>query len=267
MPSATPHPAQQSPEGRLRGIAASEGVAVGTVFAHFPPGDQGRTAQACGGRNRRGDREAPRRRGAGAVSAWRRRWPKRRLRKATGHRRSAERHRRRRSPDRRVRKAGSGRTSTPSPPSSARPRPPLPNSTPSTTAICNARADDIHAVGRQLCAGPARRRRSGSLDTSPQGAILIADDIGAWDLARAPLKRIGGSGLRPGRRHVAYRDHRPLARHSRGAGSWRAGPRSGQRQGDRNRRRRRLGRRRSRRRDPRRDRCAWRQTPARKTQS
>jgi phosphotransferase system enzyme I (PtsI) len=25
-----------------------------------------------------------------------------------------------------------------------------------------------------------------------EGAILIADDIGAWDLARAPLKRIGG---------------------------------------------------------------------------
>ena len=26
----------------------------------------------------------------------------------------------------------------------------------------------------------------------PEGAVLIADDIGAWDLARAPLKRIGG---------------------------------------------------------------------------
>lgn len=31
-----------------------------------------------------------------------------------------------------------------------------------------------------------------SLEDIPQGAILIADDIGAWDLSRAPLKRIGG---------------------------------------------------------------------------
>src|SRR5690606_22119746 len=31
-----------------------------------------------------------------------------------------------------------------------------------------------------------------ALEQMEAGAILVADDIGAWDLARAPLKRIGG---------------------------------------------------------------------------
>jgi len=55
----------------------------------------------------------------------------------------------------------------------------------------NARADDVHAVGRQICL-VLLGQDDFSLENIPEGAILIADDIGAWDLARAPLKRIGG---------------------------------------------------------------------------
>ncbi len=54
----------------------------------------------------------------------------------------------------------------------------------------NARADDMQAVGRQICLG-LLGQDDVSLEQIPQGAVLIADDIGAWDLARAPLKRIG----------------------------------------------------------------------------
>jgi phosphotransferase system enzyme I (PtsI) len=55
----------------------------------------------------------------------------------------------------------------------------------------NARADDVHAVGRQICL-VLLGQDDVNLENIPEGAILIADDIGAWDLARAPLKRIGG---------------------------------------------------------------------------
>lgn len=55
----------------------------------------------------------------------------------------------------------------------------------------NARADDVHAVGRQICL-VLLGQDDISLEDIAEGAILIADDIGAWDLARAPLKRIGG---------------------------------------------------------------------------
>lgn len=55
----------------------------------------------------------------------------------------------------------------------------------------NARADDVIAVGRQICLA-LLGQSDASLDAIPSGAILIADDIGAWDLARAPLKRIAG---------------------------------------------------------------------------
>ena len=54
-----------------------------------------------------------------------------------------------------------------------------------------ARADDVQAVGRQICLALLGQEDI-SLEHIPQGAILVADDIGAWDLARAPLKRIGG---------------------------------------------------------------------------
>ncbi|WAX98508.1 phosphoenolpyruvate--protein phosphotransferase (plasmid) [Aminobacter sp. NyZ550] len=55
----------------------------------------------------------------------------------------------------------------------------------------NARADDVQAVGRQICLALLGQADI-SLDEIPERAILIAEDIGAWDLARAPLKRIGG---------------------------------------------------------------------------
>lgn len=55
----------------------------------------------------------------------------------------------------------------------------------------NARADDVHSVGRQICLALLGQSDI-SLEDIPDGAILIAQDIGAWDLARAPLKRIGG---------------------------------------------------------------------------
>lgn len=54
-----------------------------------------------------------------------------------------------------------------------------------------ARTDDINAVGRQIALALLGEEEA-DLSSVPDGAILIADDIGAWDLARAPLKRIGG---------------------------------------------------------------------------
>ena len=54
-----------------------------------------------------------------------------------------------------------------------------------------ARADDVNAVGRQICLA-LLGQDDANLDAVPAGAILIAEDIGAWDLARAPLKRIAG---------------------------------------------------------------------------
>ena len=54
-----------------------------------------------------------------------------------------------------------------------------------------ARTDDINAVGRQISLALLGEEEA-DLSGIPEGAILIADDIGAWDLARAPLKRIGG---------------------------------------------------------------------------
>ncbi len=55
----------------------------------------------------------------------------------------------------------------------------------------NARADDVHAISRQICL-TLLGQEDPDLETLPEGAILIAEDIGAWDLARAPLKRIRG---------------------------------------------------------------------------
>ena len=54
----------------------------------------------------------------------------------------------------------------------------------------NARADDVQAVGRQICLALLGQQDI-SLEALPDGAILIAEDIGAWDFARAPLKKIG----------------------------------------------------------------------------
>lgn len=54
----------------------------------------------------------------------------------------------------------------------------------------NARADDVQAVGRQICLALLGQQDI-NLEALPDGAILIAEDIGAWDFARAPLKKIG----------------------------------------------------------------------------
>lgn len=55
----------------------------------------------------------------------------------------------------------------------------------------NARADDVLAVGRQICLALLGKQDAG-LQHVPAGAIVVAEDIGAFELARAPLKRIGG---------------------------------------------------------------------------
>lgn len=55
----------------------------------------------------------------------------------------------------------------------------------------NARADDVLAIGRQIMLALLGKRDM-DLSALPQGAILVADDIGAFDLAQAPLKRIAG---------------------------------------------------------------------------
>jgi len=55
----------------------------------------------------------------------------------------------------------------------------------------SARGEDIDAVGRQICLALLGEEQP-DLALIPDGAILVAEDIGAWDLARAPLKRIGG---------------------------------------------------------------------------
>jgi len=55
----------------------------------------------------------------------------------------------------------------------------------------NARADDVRAVGRQVCLA-LLGEHDVDLAAIPEGAVLVAEDIGAWDLSRAPLKRLGG---------------------------------------------------------------------------
>ncbi len=55
----------------------------------------------------------------------------------------------------------------------------------------NARADDVHAVGRQICLALLGKEDI-NLEGLPEGSVLIAEDIGAWDLARAPLTKIKG---------------------------------------------------------------------------
>ncbi|MBO1040727.1 phosphoenolpyruvate--protein phosphotransferase [Brucella pituitosa] len=55
----------------------------------------------------------------------------------------------------------------------------------------NARADDVHAVSRQICLALLGKEDI-NLEGLPTGSVLIAEDIGAWDLARAPLKKIKG---------------------------------------------------------------------------
>jgi len=55
----------------------------------------------------------------------------------------------------------------------------------------NARADDVRAIGRQICFALVGESDVG-LDQISAPSIVLAEDIGAWDLARAPLKLIAG---------------------------------------------------------------------------
>ncbi|WP_159589538.1 phosphoenolpyruvate--protein phosphotransferase [Chelativorans xinjiangense] len=54
-----------------------------------------------------------------------------------------------------------------------------------------ARAEDLHAVTRQICLA-LTEKEDVDLSGVPEGAILVAEDIGAFELARAPLNRIAG---------------------------------------------------------------------------
>ena len=58
-------------------------------------------------------------------------------------------------------------------------------------AYLRARGDDIMAIGRQLCL-ELQGKRDKDLQDIPLGAIVVAEDIGAFDLAKAPLKNIAG---------------------------------------------------------------------------
>ena len=54
-----------------------------------------------------------------------------------------------------------------------------------------ARADDVLAIGRQVCL-QLQGKKDIDLQGTPAGSIIVADDIGAFDLARAPLQNIVG---------------------------------------------------------------------------
>ncbi len=55
----------------------------------------------------------------------------------------------------------------------------------------NGRADDVRAIARQLCL-ELLGQKDISLKDMPKDTILIADDIGALELARAPLGQMAG---------------------------------------------------------------------------
>lgn len=187
--AAAPAPAPV-PQGGLRGVAASEGVAVGPAFAHFPPEirPQARTLTPE-------EAEAEIVRFGHAVAAVQARMDKALASEslAGGDRGIVAALRDLAADDTLI---GDAETM-------------IRAGTDAVAAVIataarlaaefgsvedtylNARADDIQAVGRQICLA-LLGQDDVSLEDIPQGAILIADDIGAWDLSRAPLKRIGG---------------------------------------------------------------------------
>jgi phosphoenolpyruvate-protein phosphotransferase len=190
VPSATPHPAQQSPEGRLRGIAASEGVAVGKAFAHFP-----KEIKAEPHKLEPGQVAAEIEKLHGAVTLVRDRMAKAlagaslaesdraivaALMDIVGDEALIESAESWIRQDMDAVSAVIGATEAAAAEFNA-----------VEDSYLRARSDDIHAVGRQLALALLGEEEA-DLSTVPDGAILIADDIGAWDLARAPLKRIGG---------------------------------------------------------------------------
>ena len=58
-------------------------------------------------------------------------------------------------------------------------------------AYLRARGDDIMAISRQLCL-ELQGKKDIDLANVPKGAVVVAQDIGAFDLAKAPLKNIAG---------------------------------------------------------------------------
>lgn len=54
-----------------------------------------------------------------------------------------------------------------------------------------ARADDVRSVGRQIALA-VQGKVDTDLSTIPAGSIIVADDVGAFEFTRAPLKKIAG---------------------------------------------------------------------------
>jgi phosphoenolpyruvate-protein phosphotransferase len=183
-------PESAAADGTLRGIAASEGVAIGPAFAHFPP-----EIRAEGRELSAGEIPAEIERLRKAIEAVQRRMDKALAENSLS------------AGDRGIIAAlkdiaGDETLTSEAETLVVRGVDAVSAVISATSKIAsefggvddhylNARADDVHAVGRQICLA-LLGQDDVSLEKIPQGAILIADDIGAWDLARAPLKRIGG---------------------------------------------------------------------------
>ena len=188
-PAAAPAQETTYPDG-LRGIAASEGVAVGPAFAHFPPEirPQARTLTPE-------EAEAEIVRFGHAVTAVQARMDKALASEdlAGGDRGIVAALRDLAADDTLIGEAEAMiRTGTDAVAAVIAAAAKLAAEFGSVEdPYLNARADDVQAVGRQICLA-LLGQDDASLEDIPQGAILIAEDIGAWDLSRAPLKRIGG---------------------------------------------------------------------------
>lgn len=190
-PEAAP-PAAAAAEGtaKLQGVAASEGVAIGPAFAHFPPEIEG-----PGRRLQADEIEGELERFRGAVASVQARMDRTLAENnlSAGDRGIVAALRDIAADDsltgevERLIKGGDDAVSA----VIAAAATIAADFSAVDDHYLNARADDVHAVGRQICLVLLGQDEI-SLETIPQGAILIADDIGAWDLARAPLKRIGG---------------------------------------------------------------------------
>jgi phosphoenolpyruvate-protein phosphotransferase len=188
-PVEAPEPAAMA-DGTLRGIAASEGVAIGPAFTHFPP-----EIRAEGRELAAGEIPAEIERLRKAIAAVQRRMDKALAENSLS---AGDRGIIAALKDIAADETLTGEAET----LVVRGVDAVSAVISATSKIAsefggvddrylNARADDVHAVGRQICLA-LLGQDDVSLENIPQGAILIADDIGAWDLARAPLKRIGG---------------------------------------------------------------------------
>ncbi|MCX7303943.1 MAG: phosphoenolpyruvate--protein phosphotransferase [Hyphomicrobiales bacterium] len=190
FPASPPPLADEAPKGRMRGIAASEGAAIGKAFAHFP----------------KEIKPEPRKLAAGETGAETTRLHvavaqvRDRMAKALAEATLAESDRAIVAAlmdiagDEALIESAQGWIAQGMDAVSA-----VIGATDAAAAefsavedsYLRARSDDIHAVGRQLALA-LLGEEDADLSAAPPGAILVADDIGAWDLARAPLKRIGG---------------------------------------------------------------------------